>query len=383
MKPNNANIYFSGLNGLRFFAALAVVITHIELIKGQMYFTNLWDTNKLIFELGGLGVVFFFVLSGFLITYLLLEEKSVSGRVSVKKFYVRRILRIWPLYYLIIVIGFFVLPHLPFIDIPFLTRHLDSGFWNNFLLYILLLPNLAFAFFGAVPHIGQTWSIGVEEQFYILWPWLVKYSKNVLRTLVVFMILFIGMKVIVLFLIRSFPGNEALAVVKPFLAMTKMESMAVGGIGAYLLFHKMYIQKLYNNFILIGAIAFCVMLVYFTPAIIQDGIHLVYSTLFLIIIINVSSNPNSFLKLENRFLKTLGNISYGIYMYHMMVIAVVIGTLKKMEFKVDNSILSQLIVYSTCIVLTVFLSWISYNFFEKIFLKLKIRHTVVKSGSFE
>ena len=114
---SNSNIYFTGLNGLRFLAAMAVVITHIELIKGQMFCENLWSTNKLIFELGGLGVIFFFVLSGFLITYLLLEEKKVSGTVSVKKFYARRILRIWPLYYLIIVLGFFILPHLPFIDI--------------------------------------------------------------------------------------------------------------------------------------------------------------------------------------------------------------------------------------------------------------------------
>lgn len=380
---SNSNIYFSGLNGLRFFAALAVVITHIELIKGQMYFKNLWDTNKLIFELGGLGVVFFFVLSGFLITYLLLEEKKVSGTISVKKFYLRRILRIWPLYYLIIILGFFILPMVPFIDIPFLSRHLNNDFGSNFLMYILLFPNLAFAFFGAVPHIGQTWSIGVEEQFYILWPWLIKYSKNVLRTLLVFMVLFILLKILVLFLVRTFPGNETLAVIKPFLAMTKMESMAIGGIGAYLLFHKMYIQRLYNNFILIGSIVLCVLLVYFTPAFIQDGIHLVYSVLFLIIIINVSTNPDSFLRLENRIFKMLGNISYGIYMYHMIVIALVIGTLKKLQFHVDNSVLSQIIVYSACLLLTILISWISYNFFERIFLKLKIRHTVVKSGSFE
>ncbi len=380
---SSTNIYFSGLNGLRFLAAMAVVITHIELIKGQMFFENLWSTNKLVFELGGLGVVFFFVLSGFLITYLLLEEKKVSNTISVKKFYLRRILRIWPLYYLVIVLGFFVLPHVSFIDIPFLTRHLNNGFWSNFSLYMLLLPNLAFAFFGAVPHVGQTWSIGVEEQFYILWPWLIKYSKNVLRTLLIFMIGFILLKIVVLFLVRTFPGNEFLLVVKPFLAMTKMESMAIGGMGAYLLFNKMYIQRLYNNMILLSAIVFCVVLIYFTPAFIQDGIHLVYSVLFLVIIINVSSNPNSFLKLEGRIFKTLGNISYGIYMYHMIVIAVVVGVLNKMEFKVDNGILSQLTVYSLSTLLTIFLSWISYNFFEKAFLKLKIKHTVVKSGSFE
>lgn len=55
-----------------------------------------------------MGVIFFFVLSGFLITYLLLEERRVSATVSIKKFYMRRILRIWPLYYLIVILGLFV-----------------------------------------------------------------------------------------------------------------------------------------------------------------------------------------------------------------------------------------------------------------------------------
>jgi peptidoglycan/LPS O-acetylase OafA/YrhL len=73
---SNKNIYFSGLNVLRFFAALGVIVTHIDLIKEQMKFHGLHSNNKLVFELGGLGVVFFFVLSGFLITYLLLKEKE-------------------------------------------------------------------------------------------------------------------------------------------------------------------------------------------------------------------------------------------------------------------------------------------------------------------
>ena len=94
---------------MRFFAALAVVITHVELLKGQYGKPNLWQSNKLIFELGALGVVFFFVLSGFLITYLLLEEKTTTNTINIKKFYLRRILRIWPLYIRIFVAGFFII----------------------------------------------------------------------------------------------------------------------------------------------------------------------------------------------------------------------------------------------------------------------------------
>ena len=77
------------------------------MIKEQMDCPNLYHDNKLIIELGGLGVIFFFVLSGFLITYLLLKEKEQTGTVNVKKFYARRVLRIWPLYFFIVLLGFF------------------------------------------------------------------------------------------------------------------------------------------------------------------------------------------------------------------------------------------------------------------------------------
>src|SRR5688572_30760956 len=98
-----AKVFFKGLNGLRFFAALAVIITHVELMKGVFGLPSYWQ-EPFFFDLGGLGVYFFFVLSGFLITYLLLVERRQIGRISIKKFYVRRILRIWPLYYFIMVL---------------------------------------------------------------------------------------------------------------------------------------------------------------------------------------------------------------------------------------------------------------------------------------
>lgn len=375
------NIYFSGLNGLRFFAAIAVVITHIELIKYQSGFSNIWKDNMLVFELGSLGVIFFFVLSGFLITYLLLKEKAVTSTVAVKKFYLRRILRIWPLYYLIVLLGFLVLPHINAIDNPYLNKFLDNNFGQNFMLYLLFLPNLAFSIFAAVPHIGQTWSIGVEEQFYVLWPLIVKFSKNVLRSLLIVIGILIVLKVIVLLLCKQMPDSSVLKVIKPFLAMTKMESMAIGGIGAYFLFTDVNkIKWLLNNVLLIASLVITVVLVYFTPAIIQDAIYLVYSVLFLIVILNVSSNPNCLFKLENKMFRMLGNISYGIYMYHLIVIAFVLAGLQYFGMKIDDSFTSQLIVYGLTIGLTVFVSLLSYTYFEKWFLNLKSKFTIIKSG---
>lgn len=359
-----------------------MVITHIELIKYQSGYSDIWAANKLIFELGSLGVIFFFVLSGFLITYLLLQEKTVTQTIAVRKFYLRRILRIWPLYYLIVLLGFLVLPHIHFLDNPYLEKFMDQNFSANFILYLLFLPNLAFSIFAAVPHIGQTWSIGVEEQFYVLWPLIVKFSKNIIKALILVIAVLITAKVIVLLSYRSHPDNSILKVLKPFLAMTKMESMAIGGIGAYYLFKGgEKIKWVFNNIILFASLLIIVLLVYVTPDFLQDGMYLVYSVLFLIIILNVSSNPDSVIKLENKLFIMLGNISYGIYMYHLIVIAFVINMVSYLGIKINDSIGSQTIIYSSTILLTILISWLSYRYFEKWFLNLKHKFTIIKSGS--
>src|SRR5690606_24795997 len=87
-------IYLPGLNGIRAIAAFAVVISHTNGRLGEFGLSKLpyWD-------LAGFGVTIFFTLSGFLITYLLLKERAKTGTIKVRKFYVRRLLRIWPLYY--------------------------------------------------------------------------------------------------------------------------------------------------------------------------------------------------------------------------------------------------------------------------------------------
>jgi peptidoglycan/LPS O-acetylase OafA/YrhL len=104
-------IYFGGLNELRAIAALGVVIHHIEQFKGMngLMVSNV-NLTFLIHNLGKASVDLFFVLSGFLITYLLLEEKTNNNDcINIGKFYLRRIYRIWPLYYLIMFISFVII----------------------------------------------------------------------------------------------------------------------------------------------------------------------------------------------------------------------------------------------------------------------------------
>src|SRR5690625_5173289 len=103
--------YFNGLNALRFFAALLVLLHHNAVIRPKYGIGEGFGWLG-IFRDGGYAVSFFFVLSGFLITYILLKEKDKTQTISIKRFYLKRILRIWPLYYLLIILGSIIIPFL-------------------------------------------------------------------------------------------------------------------------------------------------------------------------------------------------------------------------------------------------------------------------------
>jgi peptidoglycan/LPS O-acetylase OafA/YrhL len=373
-------VYFPGLNGLRFFAALSVIITHVELLKGQVGLANNWE-HPVIFNLGGFGVGFFFVLSGFLITYLLMVEKKNTGEISVKAFYLRRIFRIWPLYYLVVIIAFFIAPHIDFIRLSWLGQFLQDGFWLKLFLYLILLPNLAFAMYPAVPHAGQLWSIGVEEQFYLLWPWLVKKSKKILRSMLIFALILVGIKIAWLILWKINPGNDTIEVIKSFLAMTKMESMAIGGAGAYFAFNRneRFLSLVFHPLSQLLAFASLPVMMYFMPPQIQDGEHIIYSVSFLVIIMNVALNPKFVFKLDNRVFNFLGNISYGIYMYHMLVVVFIIRFVHNV-MGVHNSFQANFLYYTLSILVTIGVAALSFYFYEKPFMRLKKRFTVVVSG---
>jgi peptidoglycan/LPS O-acetylase OafA/YrhL len=110
INSKTSSVYFENLNAIRFIAASLVVFHHIEQIKAIFGLPNFWN-NEVFFIIGKLGVILFFVLSGFLISYLLYKEKELTNTIGIKNFYVRRILRIWPLYFLIILLALFLFPH--------------------------------------------------------------------------------------------------------------------------------------------------------------------------------------------------------------------------------------------------------------------------------
>src|ERR1700693_6351175 len=104
--------YFENLDALRFFSFLFVFLFHTKFYEWVHSLTSsnffLWPARLL--SSGGWGVKFVFVLSGFLITWLLLKEKEKNNKIDIRNFYIRRVLRIWPLYYIVFFIGFFLFP---------------------------------------------------------------------------------------------------------------------------------------------------------------------------------------------------------------------------------------------------------------------------------
>ncbi len=395
--------YFKGLDSLRFFAALAVFFTHVELIKKFTGYGTHWidpeesitkftvfqsvmskeidPLSPLVAYSSALGVIFFFVLSGFLITFLLLKEKEQNNSIAIKKFYLRRALRIWPLYYLIFILGFFVLPYLDFFAVPGQDNFFQQNFWGNLTLYAFFMPNLAFSIYTtAVPNIGQSWSIGVEEQFYLLWPLLIRKSKNILKSILWITGTIIALKGIIL-LSSSFVKLDALIVLKKFLAMSKLECMALGGLGAYVLFNKNeeILRIIYRPISQITSVVIIPILIYFTPTAIEDILHLLFSLSFLVIILNVANNEKSILKFENRIFQYLGRISYGFYMFHVMCIVFTIHFLDK-YIGLDNDISKpqHLLLYGLSFLLTVAVSSLSYHIFEKAFIRLKDKYAQPK-----
>jgi peptidoglycan/LPS O-acetylase OafA/YrhL len=163
--------YRPELDVLRFGAFLLVFIHHGFPLTAAEYVG--WGVPQTLAALlaagaraGALGVDLFFALSAYLITELLLREKRSRGSFDIRAFYVRRILRIWPLYYFALLV---LLPLLAFV-MP--SDTMPRNFWRAFLFFA---GNWACAWWNAYPSaLALLWSVSIEEQFYLVWPWLMR-----------------------------------------------------------------------------------------------------------------------------------------------------------------------------------------------------------------
>jgi len=369
-------IYFKNLNGLRFIAALIVLLSHV----GQLVniFGVVPQFSPMVYSpvKGELGVILFFALSGFLITYLLLSEEELTGTISIKSFYIRRALRIWPLYFLTIGLALFVYP---FINFLVFNGYTAEVIWSKLSLklffYCIFMPNIVMDFVGFVPYATHSWTIGAEEQFYFIWPVLFKKIKNKILIFTAVVLVYLA----VYYALFYFP-TQGKYIKAGFLIWSRypISCMAIGGAYAYLGFSKSSSAKkiekvlfsIWAQLVMLGVLVFFIVAGYSFTFFNNE----IYSLLLGYQVYNLAVNPRPVFSLENRALNYLGKISYGLYMFHPVAIACAVKLCLLVQYTGNG------LLYPLAVIIAIVLAAISYRFLEKYFIKKKTKYGVIVSG---
>lgn len=349
--------YFKGFNALRFYAALSVIVQHLSYSPHDWYGVPLLPvTLERLFLNGADAVNLFFILSGFLITYLLLTEHDRTGGVSVRNFYVRRAFRIYPVYFVYLLV------------VVVLLRPRYSS--QLLPLLIFFMGNVAYVHLFPFPPLEHLWSIGVEEQYYLLAPLLARY-KNRIAGILVFIVLVWWA---VLVLAAVLPQTPITA----FVLMSRYDLIAIGALTAYAYYHHWRILRYIGHpaamwvaGVLIGyAIVFVAPTMFAAPT-----MSVFYTTLlglaFVVLIYQVAASPRLPGLLQNRLLEFLGNLSYSMYVYHPLFVLLY----HRIFYERLPLAQYQLVGYPLIIGMTIAVSLVSYKLLESPFLRFKNRFT--------
>jgi len=364
--------YFYQFNALRFFAALLVLVGHAEALRASAGEKSLHSFD--FFNNGQHGVTFFFVLSGFLITFLLLKERNKTQNVQVKSFYWKRVVRICPLYFLLLFIGLVLQPiFIEFLKLPY---EMPYSWSESILFFIAFLPGIITFYFGN--HILEPlWSIGVEEWFYLIWGPLLKFVPKDLWKWIVFLLL-LKLALTYFASLTIFPP-----VIDYVIRMMRFEALFIGGLFACTFFTTSNLQNKLSKIRLVAlliSILSCFLIIlngsFFDQLLLKINVEdkslnlFICSIFFGLLIWSIAWKNMKTNFLDAPFMDYLGEISYGIYMYHLVVITIVWAVLQplNLEFKLET-ILYHLIG----IAFTIVLAALSKTYFENPILKLKNR----------
>ena len=366
--------YFKELNSLRFIGFIGIFFGHVffsnspEIINSKLYAT-VFNYGKI---LGFISIDSFFVLSSFLITWKALEEIKFTKKFQFKNFLIRRSLRIWPLYFFIVFIGF-LLEYLK--SHYFFESEKLPSLWN-FVLFILnydIIENgYNFLFFMVF-----MWSISVEEQFYIFWAITIKWFNKYLSE-ISFLIIFISL------FFRIYFINDSLSL--NFHTASALGNFGIGALTAILAFkHQYFLDKLKSLsrnkilFIYVTIFTFFILM----PVLLENDFFIIiqrvlFSIFFSFIILEQTYCGNSIIKVSRiRYFNFFGKLSYGLYCYHGIMITVV---LQVKELFMESLIISLVLYPSLIFVSTLLVSYVSFRFYELKFLKLKYKFSFLSSN---
>jgi peptidoglycan/LPS O-acetylase OafA/YrhL len=348
--------YIPQFDGLRGLAILSVLIGHSGFLEALPHAGMLEYTR--------FGVDLFFVLSGFLITGILTDSKG--SQHYFRNFYARRALRIWPLYYLVLFVAFVVAP----LFAPSM-RPTAVSVWPAFVFYV---QNIVFAHRSTYPFgLGATWSLAVEEQFYLTWPVLVFLLKK--RTLAIVSVLLVVMSLSLRF---SFHFHGAPLGFVHFFTLSRLDSIAFGSLAALwlrspsctLVRWRTHAYQ-FLGFGMAGTILARV-LMHRNSSIV--GYTFLAFTFTGLLGISLASDPRSSLlgrSLSAGWLRYIGRISYGIYLLHYPLFILWARFIGSLGFYQTHKLAGNLAGFAGQIALAALAASISWRFFEEPILRLK------------
>jgi len=374
---SSSRFYRPELDTLRFFAFFGVFMFHVIPHDPAFYSQHRLFPSRLVNPIcavsgaGAFGVDLFFALSAYLITVLLLRERQLRGSIDVKAFYIRRILRIWPLYFFFIAIAAIVSAWNP-------MQHME---WQYAAGYLLLAGNWVYTWRGLPDSLITIplWSISVEEQFYLAWPLIARRVSVTQMKYVVVALLMLGY--ISRFVLVAFHVTGTAVEYDTF---ARIDPIALG-IGLAILFGD---RPLKLSLLARLSLVLVSLGIWFTASF-YGGLNApramapVLGTLIgrpavafgaIVLLIAFIGAPDAGAKvLAHPILTYLGRISYGLYVYHVAAL-----TLAKHLFATDN-IGSHVARALLGLVLTILFSMASYRWLETPFLHLKDRFAKVLS----
>lgn len=324
-----------GLNSLRFIGFLAIFICH----------------TSSYYEYGFQVVSYFFVLSSFLLFHLALTEIEITGWFSKKNFFIRRSLRIFPLYFLALLLGFVIA--------PLVANYCNYGLTpaEHPFYYLVFLSNYDFS--DHLFALKFLWSIAVEEQFYLLFLVLSPlFHKHFWIMISILIITYIS------YVIVANEVNLRLFTQLPF----HLINFSAGMIAAWG-YKKKQISNRLVIFIMFGLIALAVILSE-SHFVFNASSSFAFATL-IIVTIRYSEKFNLVRFTLFRWLEKLGNYTYGMYVYSGFAISFGVYFINTGNFIID--VIVELLI-------TVVVSVVSYHFYESYFLSLKHQFLGTKKG---
>jgi len=374
-------IYFHNLDGLRTIAFAFVFLQHgFGNIFKDVKINNSY-INKIIsflFFSGGMGVSIFFVLSGFLITFLIITEINLNGKLDLKAFYLRRTLRIWPLYFCVVIFAFEIYPYLKYLI------GIHSDLCSRSLFYYFFLSNFD------IIHVNETcpgqesmmeaitWSVAIEEQFYLVWPlFFILIPKKKL-------IYFFYFVIISSLIFRVLHVNDDNILYLHTLSICG--DLAIGGLGAYYIINADKFKNFFINikpktvliFYLLGIFFY-----FFNPEFdfkyFKVVKRIIFDLFFLFIILEQSFSSYTRFKLRNlRLISSAGKYTYGYYLLHPFAIMLVYNIFRLLDYQVIG--LRNILISGTiALIITLVISYLSYKYFESYFIRLKHNFSYISS----